>query len=274
MELYFSAHVRACLLAIMLLPSLSLADDRVSAPCLIEPSQQVAIGTPVTGVLDDVLVKRGAKITKGQTLATLLSHVEKAAVQLAKYKSEQTAAIDLATHKMAFAQRKFERRQAMTSDKLMPEQERDDAEADYRLAEAELHVAQENHQLALYEYQQQQAQLTQKTIRSPLNGVVVEQSSYVGEVVEPNSSSKSIVKLAQLDPLRVQVILPQAQFGHIKVGQKVNVSPDKPMTGRYQATVKTVDPILDAASGTFIVYLTLPNRQLQIPAGIRCQALF
>ena len=86
----------------------------------------------------------------------------------------------------------------------MPEQDSDDAEAENRLAQAELLVAQENHQLALRELQQQTAQLAQKTIRSPLTGVVVEQNAYVGEVVEPNSSSKPVFKLAQLNPLRVR----------------------------------------------------------------------
>jgi RND family efflux transporter MFP subunit len=242
--------------------------------CLIEPTQQVAVGVPVTGVIDKIFVKRGDKVTQGQIIATLASGVEQASVQLAKYKAEQIAALQLATRKVEFAQRKFERRQAMTSERLMPEQDRDDAEAEYRLAQAELLVAQENHQLALRELQQQSAQLAQKTIRSPLTGVVVEQSAYVGEVVEPNSSSKPVFKLAQLNPLRVQVILPKSRFGAVKVGSTVAVVPEKPMTGRYSAQVKTVDKLLDAASGTFVVFLALANKQLAIPAGVKCQVFF
>ena len=242
--------------------------------CLIEPTQQVAVGVAVTGVIDKVFVNRGDKVTQGQVIATLASGVEHASVQLSKYKAEQVAALQLATRKVEFSQRKFDRRQTMMSEHLMPEQDSDDAEAEFRLAQAELLVAQENHQLALRELQQQTAQLAQKTIRSPLTGVVVEQNAYVGEVVEPNSSSKPVFKLAQLDPLRVQVILPKSRFGAVQVGRKVDVVPEKPMMGRYSAQVKTVDKLLDSASGTFVVFLALPNKQLAIPAGVKCQAFF
>ena len=151
--------------------------------------KQVAVGVAVTGVIDKVFVNRGDKVTQGQIIATLASGVEQSSVQLAKYKAEQVAALQLATRKVEFSQRKFDRRQTMMSEHLMPQQDSDDAEAEYRLAQAELLVAQENHQLALRELQQQTAQLAQKTIRSPLTGVVVEQNAYVGEVVEPRQTS-------------------------------------------------------------------------------------
>jgi len=44
--------------------------------------------------------------------------------------------------------------------------------------------------------------------------------------------------------------------------------------GTYAATVTVVDRVLDAASGTFGVRLTLPNPDLQLPAGIRCKVRF
>lgn len=251
-----------------------IAQAQPSAACLIEPTQQVNVGSPVTGLIEKIHVKRGSIVKKGQILATLQASVEQAAVQLAKYKSEQKATLQLAERKMQFAKSKFERRQAMALDKLMPEQERDDAESEYRLAESEWLLAQENHQLAIYEYQQQQAQLALRTLRSPINGVVIEQNAYAGEVVEANSNSKPLLKLAQIDPLRVQVILPQSAFGQISVGQSVQISPEKPLTGQYTAQVKTVDKVLDAASGTFVVFLSLANKSLNIPAGLRCQAAF
>jgi len=236
--------------------------------------QQVAIGVSVTGVLEDVSVKRGSVVRKGQVLARLSSRVETTSLALAKYKAEQQAALNLAQHKMAFAEQKYARRQTMAAEQLMPEQDKNDAEAEFRLAQAEYQLAQENRQLARYEYQQQQAQLDLRTVRSPLNGVVVEQNAHVGEVVEANSNAKAIVKLAQLDPLRVQVILPQRDWGQFKVGQQVEVTPELPLTGRYTAKIKTIDKVLDAASGSFVVFLELPNPHLNIPAGMRCQARF
>lgn len=240
--------------------------------CLVEPTQQLSLGTPVTGVLSQVLVKRGSVVRQGQVLATLESSVEQANVKLSQYKAEQTANLTLTQQKLAFAQQKFERRQVMANEQLMPEQEKNDAEADYKQAEAEHLLAQENRQLAILEYQQQKAQLALRSLRSPIHGVVTEQSAYVGEVVEANSNAKAILKLAQLNPLRVQLILPQRYFGQFRLNQTIELSPEQPMTGKYTAKVKTIDKVLDPASGTFMVFLELPNPNLSIPAGIRCQA--
>ena len=43
-------------------------------------------------------------------------------------------------------------------------------------------------------------------------------------------------------------------------------------SGRYTATVKVIDRVMDAASGTFGVRMELPNPGLKLPAGIRCKA--
>ncbi len=44
--------------------------------------------------------------------------------------------------------------------------------------------------------------------------------------------------------------------------------------GRHAATVKIVDKVIDAASGTFVARLELPNPTYTLPGGLRCQAEF
>jgi hypothetical protein len=44
-----------------------------------------------------------------------------------------------------------------------------------------------------------------------------------------------------------------------------------PVKVSAEATVRVVDRVLDAASGTFGVRLEVPNPNLAIPAGIRCR---
>ena len=242
--------------------------------CLIEPSQQVELASPVTGLLDKVLVKRGDRIGKGQILAQLESRAEQASVELARYKSEQVGPTRAAESKIEFSKRKFNRRGDMAAEKLMSVQDRDDAEAEYKLAESELLVAKENKQIARHEYQQQSALLNQRTIRSPVDGVVVDQLAFPGEVVEPGSTKKVILKVAQLDPLRVHLILPKERFGELTVGMEAEVIPEVPAKSKYQARIKTIDRLVDAASGTFVVYLEMPNPKLATPAGVRCKATF
>lgn len=245
-----------------------------SYECLIEPTQMVELASPVTGLLDRVLVKRGDRIAKGQVLAALESGAEQAAVELTRFKSEQVGPVRMAERKIEFSQRKFHRRRDMAAEKLMSPQERDDAEAELKQAESEFLVAKENRQIAQIEFQQQTSLLGLRTIRSPFDGVVVDQMAYPGEVVEPGGNKKVILKLARLNPLRVHVILPKSVFGKPTVGMPVEVAPEIPANSVYTAKVRSIDKLIDAASGTFVVFLEMQNPKIDIPAGVKCRASF
>ena len=245
-----------------------------SFDCLIEPIQAIDVGSPVAGLLDKVYVRRGDKVAAGQVLATLESQAEQAAAELARYKSQASGPSMTAESKIEFSKRKFQRRMQMAAEKLMSTQERDDAEAEYKLAEAELQVAKENKEIAHIEHKQQSGLLALRTIRSPFDGVVADQLLYPGEVVEPTGNKKTILKLAQLDPLRVHVILPMAAFRKVSLGMTAQVYPEMPIGGSYSAKVKIVDKLIDAASGTFAAFLEMRNPRLSIPVGVKCKAEF
>src|SRR6266853_1545956 len=245
-----------------------------SFDCLIEPTQAIDLSSPVAGLLDKVYVRRGDRVAKGQVLAMLESQAEQAATELARYKSQANGPTVTAENKIEFSKRKFLRRMQMAAENLMSTQDRDDAEAEYKLAEAELLAAKENKQIAHLEYQHQNSLLALRTIRSPFDGVVADQLLYSGEVVEPTGSKKTILKLAQLDPLRVHVILPMAAFRKVILGMNVQVNPELPIGGSYSAKVRIVDKLIDAASGTFAAFLEMRNPQLSIPVGVKCRAEF
>lgn len=261
-------------LFISLLATLPLPAQADTFDCLIEPAQMVELASPATGLLEAVMVKRGDRVAKGQVLATLESHAEQAAADLARYKSELRGPTRLAESKIDFSERTFKRRRDMAAEKLLPAQERDDAEADYKQAQAELQVAQENLQVARLELQQQSSLLNLRTIRSPFDGVVVEQMAYPGEVVDPGSSKNSILKVAQLDPLRIRVILPIGAFGKPALSMVAEVSPEVNGEEKYSAKIGIIDRVIDAASGTFVIFLDLPNPEMNIPSGIKCKAEF
>ena len=251
-----------------------MAAEETVANCLIEPNQIVDLGSPITGLLREVLVRRADQVTEGQIVAKLESRAETAGAELARFKSVQTGPASMAEGKIEFSRKKFNRRQAMAQEKVMSLQASDDAEAELRLAQAELKVAEENRKIANLEYQQQKSLLDLRTIRSPFAGVVVEQMAHPGEVVEPGASKSGIFRLAQLDPLRIHVVLPKNAFDKVAARMQVEVFPEIPANKRYVAKVRSIDRLIDAASGTFVVILELPNPDLRIPAGVTCKAKF
>ena len=68
--------------------------------------------------------------------------------------------------------------------------------------------------------------------------------------------------------------MPTPYFGRLSTASRAEVQPEDPIGGRYEAKVVIVDRVLDAGSGTFGVRLALPNRDMRLPAGIRCKITF
>ena len=102
--------VAACV-AFMLAPAWAQAGH----DCLIEPAQTVEVGSPGSGLLERVLVRRGDRVAQGQVVAVLESRAEAAATELARLKSEARGPQQAARDKMEFAQRKFQRRSDMAA---------------------------------------------------------------------------------------------------------------------------------------------------------------
>lgn len=241
---------------------------------MIEPTQVIEVGSPTGGLLDKVNVKRGDRVSRGQIVASLESSAEVATTELAKFKSNAHGPLEAAKNKIEFAQRKFSRRKEMANENLGSKQESDDAEAELQLARSELVVAQESREQAGYEFQQQSSLLRLRFIKSPFDGIVVDQLMYPGEIVESSGAKKVILKLAQLDPLKIRVVLPVPVFGRPKLGMSVDVVPELPVGGKYKAVVKSIDKMVDAASGSFAVFLEMPNKKLDVPSGVKCKASF
>ena len=130
--------------------------------------------------------------------------------------------------------------------------------------------AREARQVAERELNLSTAQLGQRDVRSPFDGIVVERYRTEGERVE----REAIVRVAKIDPLRVEVLVPAAQFGKISVGQVAAVKPDLQQIGALQATVSLVDRVIDPASNSFRVRLSVPNPGNAVPSGLRCKVDF
>lgn len=239
--------------------------------CLIEPAQVVDVRSPVVGLLQQVHAKRGQSIQKGQVLVTIESSVEQSAAATARFRAGAEGALQQARHKVDASREKARRMAELYLEEFVSAQAKDDAAAEARQAEAELKTAGENAELARLEHRQTVEQLNRRVLRSPFNGVVVDQYLFPGALVDGGDSKKPILKIAETMPLAVQAILPFRYFPQVKVGAAAVVIPEKPFSGEISTTIATVDRVVDSAAGTFGVVLRLPNAKQELPGGIRCK---
>lgn len=249
-----------------------------STQCLIEPNQKIEIKSPVSAQIAAVHVDRGAVVRKGQLLVTLDAEVERASLAAASYRSVMEGQVKAAEARVLNARDKLKRREELRQSNFISAQDRDDAAAEARVAEAELLEARDNREMARLDAKRLSAVLARYAILSPINGVVTDRLQNPGELAQSSDSANvnanAIVKLAQIDPLRVDVVLPAARYGVVKLGSVADVKPEAPFPGSYKATVRVVDPVIDSASGTFRVRLELPNPKGDIPAGVKCTVAF
>lgn len=241
--------------------------------CLIEPMQVVELRSPVEGLIEKVNVRRGDPVKQGQVLVELESTVERSTVELARYRSRMKGRIAAAKDRVDYARKKLERQRELHDHQFVATQTRDQAETELRLAESELTEAIENQEVAKREYLRAMDLLEQRMLRSPFDGVVTDRLLNPGDLAESGTGRKAILTLAEIDPLRVEVVLPVDVYGSLKAGMTGNVSPEG-FAGSYAAVITVVDPVLDAASGTFRVSLEMPNRDGSPPSGVRCSIEF
>jgi RND family efflux transporter MFP subunit len=241
--------------------------------CLIEARQTVDVRSPVEGVIESLKVQRGDTVKKGQLLATLESGTERAALAVARSRASMQGEILSAQAKVDLAKKKWLRADELQKKNFVSANARDEAQSEYRLATEQLRAARENQRLAQLDVKRAEQVVEERSIKSPVNGIVAEIMLRPGELMSSNQKDP-IMRLLQVDPLNVELVLPVSQFGKIRRGQQAEVLPEEPVGGKYKARVEVVDRSIDAASGTFGVRLVLPNPGYRIPAGIKCRAHF
>lgn len=247
-----------------------LADNLSEFEGLIEPFEMVNIGTPVEGVVAAVNVQRSSSVTKGDPLVILDSTIENAVVERARVLAAVEGELKLQSERLAFAKRMQSRVEELFNSDAISAEKNDEAATEVTLARARLQKAKEDRVLAKLDLERAKAMLNQRTIRSPISGIVVERYVSPGEFV----ASQPLLRVAQMDPLRVEVIMPADMFRLIKPGMQAEVFPETAPENSYSSVVTIVDRVIDPASGTFGVRLELPNPDYRLPSGLKCAVRF
>ena len=218
-------------------------EDSVLASGAIQASQLINVGSQVTGQLKKVYVKVGDTVQRGQLIAeiddiTQRNSLRAAQDQVASLQAQKTAKQASAV----LAQQNFERQQYMY--------QRDaSSKADYQSARQALDAARADikaieSQIKQYSVQVEtaKANLGYTRISAPADGTVVSIVAKEGQTVSAIQSAPTIVKLANLDNMRIEAQISEADVPRIKPGMPAYFSilgdPDK----KYDATLRAVEP--------------------------------
>lgn len=270
MKKYFTELATGGVLFACLVSPAYAYTEALEYDCIVKPSIVSDVGTEVSGVVDKINVERGDEVAMGEVMVSLKPGVQRASVRLAEERVKAAANVNQRKARSELAKRIMERSKELYKSKSLSLQAMEQAETDARIAKLLLYEAYEDKTISQLELERANEVLALRQITSPVSGLVVDVMIAPGERVD----EEPLLRVAQIDPLYVEVIVPAIDIDKIHAGLGAKVMLAEPIGGTYDADIVIVDKIIDAASGTFGVRAKLPNPDKTLPAGLQCRVVF
>ncbi len=238
----------------------------VLAEGFAEPRQTVDVASPESGTIQDVLVKQGQKVRKGDALVQMDPESLLPSLELAKAKAEARAKLEAAKIELNVKQRRVDNLNRLGKENSSSE-EMIRATADVELARTSVLAAEEEIRQSQLEAKRFEVQLERRTIRSPINGVVLRLHHEPGEFV--TIAEPTLVTVADLSQLRIVLHPLAADAESLEENGRVQVRLER-KADAVEAMVDFVSPVTNADSGTVRVELLLENSDGRFRSGQRC----
>jgi HlyD family secretion protein len=224
-------------------PTASPSDVVLETSGYIINRERIEISPRFMGVVKWVGVKKGDAVTNGQVVVLLDDREYQARLKQAE------GAVATARAQLQKAELDWERVQQLAQTDIASKEAQDNARIGVTAARAALSEAEGARAVA-------QAYFDWCTIRSPIDGVVLEKLADPNELVAPQSfggtRGPSTALLAVADPkdLQVEIDLNESNLARIYLGQKCRVSPEAYVDKVYVGVVAEIAPEANRAKGT------------------------
>ena len=232
----------------------------------LEPNQIVDISSPFRGRISSIHVRNGDQVTVGQLLAELDTHVLEANLASAEVAASFHGRIDAARALATMRKNRYAMLQELEKSGNARPEEMKRAETDLAMAQAQLQSALDDKKLKKLEADIIRAQIDEKKLRSPIDGIVVKIHKQQAELIGGNDQ-QAFMTIVQLDPLKAVFHLPQDVMGEMQASEQINIDAgNKTVTGK----IDFISPIINAQSGTIEVSIIIPNSDKSLTSGSRC----
>lgn len=263
----------------------------VSATGKLAPTNQVDVGSELSGLVTKVIVDVNDRVTKGQALALIdPSRFQDSVNQSRAALNANMAAVEQAQATLAQSSAQLARLQEvsrLSGGRVPAKTEMEQAIADRARAVANLSAARANVASAQAQLSSNQTQLVKAVIRSPVNGVVLARQIEPGATVAASFNTPTLFVIAEdLSQMKLEVQIDEADVGEVKQGQKATFTVDAFPGNEFPATISRVDlgSNLSAQSSTtttattsaqvvsYGATLTVSNPDLRLRPGMTATA--
>jgi len=255
---------------------------------------QAEVSAEVAGRVIETPVERGTRVTEGALLARISPSETSAQLQEAEANASQIEArLGLTTGQpfdrikvpdvmnakasLDLAEAEFNRMRSLVEQKVISQSEFDQRRTQLEAARQGYQMAQNSAEQSFRSLDAARARvalakkaLADTAVRAPLTGLVVERVVSVGDYVTKGAKVATVVRI---DPLRVELTVPEQQVALIKVGQQVRLTVDAYPGEEFAATIKFVSPALRSDQRALTVEAVALNKDGRLKPGLFATAL-
>jgi RND family efflux transporter MFP subunit len=243
----------------------SISDEITVVGNLVGEST-VAVAPRAAGRLQEVYVRMGDRVTRGQRIARIEDFELREQIKQAEAAQEVSqATIRQREADLALAKNNVERNRSLYERQLLPKQTLDDNEARYQSAQAQLDLARAQANQSQARLDELEINLGNTIITSPVNGVIARRAVDPGASVGQNAPVVDVVDISRVRLVAnvVEKDLKQLQTGDTTRVQ-VDAYPGETFTGR----IARVSPVLDPATRTAPIEIEIPNPDFRLKPGM------
>jgi RND family efflux transporter MFP subunit len=258
------------LTCVALLLGIAASASGADIEAITAPSKARTLEFNRPGRIAKVLVKDGETVAAGQVLVQLDDTVEQAQLQQLKALADDETRIQAAQAQLDQKTVDLKKIQRAFDSKAVTELELDHAKLDVTIAELSLKLARFEQDQAKLKHKEMGLHVERMRLKSPIAGKVGEVLKNVGESVD---SRMPVVQVVQIDPLWVDVHVPQERTTGLKQGQSALVRFRGKAATEARGRIIYVASQVDAASDTLKVRVEVANPTGR-PAGQRVDVRF
>jgi HlyD family secretion protein len=246
--------------------------QKVLATGTVNPVTLVQVGSQVSGTISNIYVDFNSKVERGLMVAQIDPALFEA--QVAKARADYQSAladVEKGRAEVENTSRTLARMRAVRERDLVSQAEVDDAQMKSDTAKAELAAAQSKVGQTKASLDLAETNLRYTTIRSPVDGIVVDRTVDVGQTVAASFQAPVMFKIAaDLAKMQVDTNVDEADIGRVVRGQEATFSVDaysgEEFSGRVDQVRNAPQQVQNVV--TYDVVIMVDNRDLKLKPGM------
>lgn len=232
------------------------------------PSHLAAVAAEQSGTIVEMSVMDGDRVATGDVLFRLSTRLQQLEVDRLQAIVDSELEREQAAASLDHARKKAERMRQLSEKEISSQSTVLEVELESELARLSLGKVEFERTQRRNELLQAKERLAERTLKSPLDGIVTRRFKQLGESAE---QLEPVVEVMSLNPLWVQFECPVAQESEFPRGGQVLV---RPVIGDHEprlATIVFASPQAAVAGHTFPVRASLPNEDYSWRSGLKMQ---